>query len=52
MIEDFKRLEKKWIFKNIDKETLIQNLISLWMSFTGNLMMKKKQAVAIKLLTN
>ena len=28
MIEKFKRLEKKWIFKNITKETLIQNLIS------------------------
>jgi len=28
MIENFKRLEKKWIFKNINKETLIQNLIS------------------------
>ena len=28
MIENFKRLEKKWIFKNIDKETLTQNLIN------------------------
>lgn len=28
MIENFKRLEKKWVFKNVDKETLIQNLIS------------------------
>tara|TARA_B100000989_G_scaffold295127_1_gene275499 strand:- start:414 stop:1073 length:660 start_codon:yes stop_codon:yes gene_type:complete len=33
MIENFKRLEKKWVFKNVDKETLIQNLISYNLHF-------------------
>ena len=28
MTKNTQRLEKKWVFKNVNKETLIQNLIS------------------------
>ncbi len=36
MNKNFKRLEKKWIFQNIDKETLIQNLISFNLYFRSH----------------
>ena len=36
MNNNFKRLEKKWIFKNIDKETLIQNLVSYNLYFRSH----------------